>query len=257
MSAELTQNYERALQNLRSLYSPTNLPSVIVTLNNENKGENNNGSTILNNDLGKVNQEHDEEEEDPLKDLEDDWRRVVRMETVSLFKMGLESFIRKYEKRYPEEFFAYAWTNEVKHFGVRTSNRVEGAHSVLKRFLVNSQGGFIECWQQMHNMHASQLVTIKAKFQQSLTIIKHEHNIDDFKGLHHHVSQYALDFLITEIKRLEKSRSVVENLCGCIMYKTHGLPYPSHFLLSILNGGRSIWHHMLHVLMLYLIIFHS
>ncbi|KAI3894819.1 hypothetical protein MKW92_046159 [Papaver armeniacum] len=166
--------------------------------------------------------------------------------------MGLESFIRKYEKRYPEvvkyicdsvlvnkEFFAYAWTNEVKHFGVRTSNRVEGAHSVLKRFLVNSQGGFIECWQQMHKMHASQLVTIKAKFQQSLTVIKHEHNIDDFKGLHHHVSQYALDFLITEIKRLEKSRSVAENLCGCILYKTHGLPC-AHMINEFRNQNRPI-----------------
>ncbi|KAI3883168.1 hypothetical protein MKW92_041353, partial [Papaver armeniacum] len=216
------------------------------------KEKNNNGSMILNKDLGKVNQEHDEEEEDPLKDLEYDWRRVVRMETVSLFKMGLESFIRKYEKRYPEvvkyicdsvlvnkEFFAYAWTNEVKHFGVRTSNRVEGAHSVLKRFLVNSQGGFIECWQQMHKMHASQLVTIKAKFQQSLTVIKHEHTIDDFKGLHHHVSQYALDFLIIEIKRLEKSRSVAENLCGCILYKTHGLPC-AHMINEFRNQNKPI-----------------
>ncbi|KAI3886715.1 hypothetical protein MKX03_011137 [Papaver bracteatum] len=168
------------------------------------------------------------------------------MEIVYLFKMGFESFIRKYEKRYPgvvkyicdsvlvnKEFFAHAWTNEVKHFGVRTSNRV------------------------VHIMHESQLVTIKAKFQQSLSVIKHEHNINDFKGLHHHVSQYSLDFLITEIKRLEKSRSVVENLCGCILYKMHGLPYPSHFLISILNGGRSIWHHMLHVMMLYFIIFHN
>ncbi|KAI3904950.1 hypothetical protein MKW92_009920 [Papaver armeniacum] len=151
--------------------------------------------------------------------------------------MGLESFVRKYEKRYPEaikyiydnvlvnkEFFAYAWTNEVKHFGTRTSNRVEGAHSVLKRFLGNSQGGFVECWQQMHKMHESQLITVKAKFQQTLTFIKHEHRIDDFNGLHHHVSQYALNFIISEISRLEKSRSIAENLCGCILHKTHGLP---------------------------------
>ncbi|KAI3880706.1 hypothetical protein MKX03_008117 [Papaver bracteatum] len=255
MSAELTENYEWALQNLRSLYSPTNLPSVIVT----------------DNEQALINGIDDEKEEDPLKDLENDWGRVFRMETVSLFEMGLESFVRKYENQYPEvikylfemvlvnkEFFAYAWTNEVKHFGIRTSNHVEGAHSVLKRFLKNSQGGFIECWQQMHKMHESQLVTIKAKLQQSLTFKKHEHKIDDFKGLHHHVSQYALDFIISEIRRLEKSRSIAENLCGCILYKKYGMPLdPSHFLLSILNGGRSIWYHMLHVMMLYLIIFHS
>ncbi|KAI3875991.1 hypothetical protein MKX03_026227 [Papaver bracteatum] len=159
------------------------------------------------------------------------------MKTISLFDMGLESFVRKYEKQYLEaikyiydnvlvnkEFFAYAWTNEVKHFGTRTSNRVEGAHSVLKRFLGNSQGGCVECWQQMHKMHESQLITIKAKFQQTLTFIKHEHRIDDFKGLHQHVSQYALNFIISEISRLEKSKSIAENLCGCILHKTHGLP---------------------------------
>ncbi|KAI3970825.1 hypothetical protein MKX01_024472 [Papaver californicum] len=147
------------------------------------------------------------------------------METISLFDMGLESFLRKYEKRYPEvikyiykivlvnkEYFAYVWINEVKHFGIRTSNRVKGTHSVLKRFLRNSQGGCI------------QLVTIKAKFQLGMTFIKHEHNIDDFKGLHHHVSQDVLNFIISEIRRLEKSKTIVEKYCGCILYKMHDLP---------------------------------
>ncbi|MCL7048822.1 hypothetical protein MKW94_023387 [Papaver nudicaule] len=158
------------------------------------------------------------------------------METVSLFETELDSFVRKYQIRYPEvitylfdsvlvnkEYFAYAWTNDVKHFGIRTSNRVEGAHSVLKRFLGNSQGGFVECWKQMHKMHESQL-NIKAKFQQSLTFIKHQHRVSDFKGLHNHVSQYALDFIIKESERLEKSRSIAVNFCGCILFKTHGLP---------------------------------
>ncbi|KAI3997137.1 hypothetical protein MKX01_008981, partial [Papaver californicum] len=121
------------------------------------------------------------------------------METISLFDMGLESFVHKYEKRYPEvikyiyenvlvnmEYFAYTWTNKVKHFRIRTSNHAEGAHSVFKQFLKNSQGGFVECWQQIHKMHESQLVTIKVKFQQSMNFIKHKHNIYDFKGLHHH-----------------------------------------------------------------------
>ncbi|KAI3984325.1 hypothetical protein MKX01_011279, partial [Papaver californicum] len=142
-------------------------------------------------------------EDDPLKYLEDDWGHVLRMEKISLFDMGLKSFVHKYEKRHPEvikyilyekifvnkEYFTYAWTNEVKHFGIRTSNCVEAAHSVLKRLL-----GIV-------NMHESQLVTTKAKFQQSMTFIKHEHNIDDFKGLHHHVSQYALNLIIFEIRR--------------------------------------------------------
>ncbi|KAI3953958.1 hypothetical protein MKW98_017782, partial [Papaver atlanticum] len=91
----------------------------------------------------------------------------------------------------------------------------------------------------MHKMHESQLVTIKAKLQQSLTFIKHEHKIDDFKGLHHHVSQYALDFIIYEIRRLEKSRSIAENFCGCILYKTHGLPC-AHMISEYCKQGRPI-----------------
>ncbi|KAI3904048.1 hypothetical protein MKX01_039982 [Papaver californicum] len=140
------------------------------------------------------------------------------METISLFDTGLESFVRKYEKRYHEvikyiyenvlvnkEFFAYAWTNE----------------------------------QQMNKMHESQLVTVKAEFQQSMTFIKHEHNIHDFKGLHIHMSQYALNFITSEIRRLEKSKTIVAKYCGCIVYKTHGLPC-AHMIYEYRNQSKLI-----------------
>ncbi|KAI3843036.1 hypothetical protein MKX03_018291, partial [Papaver bracteatum] len=113
--------------------------------------------------------------------------------------MALDSFVRKYEERYPaaikyiretvlenKEYFAYAWTNEIRHYGNRTSNCVEGSHNVFKQYLENSRGGFIECWKHMHNMFRSQLVDIKADFQKSINFIKHEHNISEFRGLHHH-----------------------------------------------------------------------
>ncbi|KAI3994746.1 hypothetical protein MKX01_017055 [Papaver californicum] len=136
------------------------------------------------------------------------------METISLFDMRLESFVRKYEKRYPE-VIKYIYEN---------------------RFLGNSQGGFVECWQQMHMKHKSQLVTIKEKFQQSMTFIKHEHNIDDFKGLHHHVSQYALNFIISEIKRSEKTHNLP---CAHMIYEyqNHSKPIP---LSSIGSQWRQI-----------------
>ncbi|KAI3979680.1 hypothetical protein MKX01_013775 [Papaver californicum] len=151
------------------------------------------------------------------------------MKTVSLFDMGLEYFVHKYEKRYPK-VIKYIYENVLVN---------KEYFAVLKRFLKNSQCGFIECWQQMHKMHESQLVTIKAKFQQSMTFIKHEHNIDDFKGLHHHVLQYALNFIISEIRRLEKSRTIVEKYCGCILYQTHGLPC-AHMVSEYQNQSKPI-----------------
>ncbi|KAI3868254.1 hypothetical protein MKX03_000165 [Papaver bracteatum] len=158
--------------------------------------------------------------------------------------MALDSFVRKYEERYPaaikyihetvlenKEYFAYAWTNEIRHYGNQTSNRVEGAHNVFKKYLENSRGGIIECWKHMHNMFRSQLVDIKAYFQKNINFIKHEHNITEFKGLHHHVSQYALDIIRSELGKLDKLGNMCEKLCGCILRKTHGLPY-AHMLFQ-------------------------
>ncbi|KAI3851769.1 hypothetical protein MKW92_003937, partial [Papaver armeniacum] len=47
--------------------------------------------------------------------------------------------------------FVCAWTNQIKHFGNRTKNRVEGEHAILKIFLIYSTGNFIKCWQDMNN----------------------------------------------------------------------------------------------------------
>ncbi|RZC66952.1 hypothetical protein C5167_010639, partial [Papaver somniferum] len=52
-------------------------------------------------------------------------------------------------------------------------------------------------------------------------------------------SQYSLDFIISEIKRLEKSRSIAESLCGCILHKTHGLPC-AHMISEYRNQGKPI-----------------
>ncbi|KAI3954221.1 hypothetical protein MKW98_018045 [Papaver atlanticum] len=254
MCAELKENYEWALNFLKTLYSPTCLPTVIVTDNElaliifPNAKRLQCTWHIQKNAYSKFLAATTKEK----IELENDWGRVIRSETVTLFDMALDSFVQKYDERYPEaikyihetvlankEYFAYAWTNEIRYYGIRTTNRVEGAHNIFKQYLENSRGGFIECWKHMHNMFRSHLVVIKAAFQKSINFRKHEHNIAEFRGLHHHVSQYALDKICLQLARLKKMRSMCEIFCGCILWKTYGLPC-AHMLLQYRSQGMPI-----------------
>jgi hypothetical protein len=41
-----------------------------------------------------------------------------------------------------KELFVKCWTDQHFHLGTRTTSRVEGAHSTLKKYLVSSTGNF-------------------------------------------------------------------------------------------------------------------
>jgi len=45
-----------------------------------------------------------------------------------------------------------AWTNHVLHLGCRTTNRVESAHALVKKYLSNSVGDLGTCWEKIHDM---------------------------------------------------------------------------------------------------------
>ncbi|KAI3858107.1 hypothetical protein MKW98_029581, partial [Papaver atlanticum] len=95
-----------------------------------------------------------------------------------------------------KEKFVCAWTNQIKHFGNRTTNRVEGEHAILKRFLKCFTGNFLKGL--------------------------HEHRRSPYiKHLVYHVSRTALDFILREIKSLSKRDP---GGCQHLIRKTHGLP---------------------------------
>lgn len=45
-----------------------------------------------------------------------------------------------------------AWTDQVRHFGNITTNRVKSAHARLKNWLRNSQGDFCRDWDVVNQM---------------------------------------------------------------------------------------------------------
>ena len=74
-----------------------------------------------------------------------------------------------------KEKIVRAWTDKVLHLGNRTTNRVESAHGVLKKFLTNGVGDLATCWQAVHNMLLLQHVEIQRSFGRSVTVLEHRY----------------------------------------------------------------------------------
>ncbi|KAH1190039.1 Protein FAR1-RELATED SEQUENCE 5 [Glycine max] len=72
-----------------------------------------------------------------------------------------------------KEKFVSAWTNKVMHLGNTTTNRVESAHSSLKRLLQNSIGDLCSVWDAVNNMITLQHTQIKASFETSTHVVGH------------------------------------------------------------------------------------
>lgn len=53
-----------------------------------------------------------------------------------------------------------AWTNHVFHLGNRTTNRIEGAHGKLNKYLSYIVGYLATCWEPIHKMLEGQLTDI-------------------------------------------------------------------------------------------------
>jgi len=70
-----------------------------------------------------------------------------------------------------KETIVRAWTDNVLHLGCRTTNRVESAHALLKKYLDNSVGDLGTCWEKIHDMLVLQFTTIQTSFGQSVTVI--------------------------------------------------------------------------------------
>ena len=51
-----------------------------------------------------------------------------------------------------KEKIVRAWTDNVLHLGCRTTNKVELAHALVKKYLSNSVGDFGTCWEKIQDM---------------------------------------------------------------------------------------------------------
>src|SRR3954466_5480808 len=117
-----------------------------------------------------------------------------------------------------------AWTNRVRHPSCTTTNRVESAHAVFKRWFGDSKGDLCRGWDTVNQMLENQHNEIQTSFGRSKTVMEHR-----FKGqilfsqLIYNISQTGLNFLFHEAKRSETT-GPNSSLCGCAIRKTYGLP---------------------------------
>jgi len=72
-----------------------------------------------------------------------------------------------------KEKIVRAWTDHVLHLGCRTTNRVESAHALVKKYLDNSVGDLGTCWEKIHDMLVLQFTAIQTTIGQSVTVLEH------------------------------------------------------------------------------------
>ncbi|KAH1194130.1 Protein FAR1-RELATED SEQUENCE 5 [Glycine max] len=118
-----------------------------------------------------------------------------------------------------KEKFVSAWTNKVMHLGNTTTNKVESAHSSLKRLLQNSIGDLCSVWDAMNNMITLQHIEIKASFKTSTHVVGHAWN-----GLK----------IVAELERVDYAGKNPSS-CGCMVRTT--LDPPCACELSKYVGG--------------------
>ncbi|KAL5179249.1 Protein FAR1-RELATED SEQUENCE 5 [Glycine soja] len=98
----------------------------------------------------------------------------------------------------------------VMHLRNTTTNRVEFAHSSLKRLLQNSIGDLCNVWDAMNNMITLQHTEIKASFETSTHVVGHEAAWNGFK-------------IAAKLERVDYAGKNPSS-CGCMVRITLGLP---------------------------------
>ncbi|KAL5193569.1 hypothetical protein HKD37_20G055767 [Glycine soja] len=110
-----------------------------------------------------------------------------------------------------KEKFVSAWTN-----------KVESAHSSLKRLLQNSIGDLCSVWDVVNNMITLQHTQIKASFETSTHVIGHVFQKTLYKRLLGMVSRYALNQIVAELECVHYAGKNPSS-CGCVVRTTLGL----------------------------------
>jgi len=123
--------------------------------------------------------------------------------------------------------------------------RIEQAHGNLKRILQTSMGDLCTCWDAISNLLVLQHNEIKASFEISLHVLTHSFNKTLYKGLLSMVSKYALVHIAEEFNKVQFV-GFDKKKCGCVLRKTHGLPYACElaryaFGVIPLNEVHVIW----------------
>jgi len=74
-----------------------------------------------------------------------------------------------------KEKFVRAWMNKVLHLGCRTTNIVESAHGVLKKYLRSSEDDLASCWDEIDKMLVVQFSEIQGSFGRNKKVLEHKY----------------------------------------------------------------------------------
>ncbi|XP_058746437.1 uncharacterized protein LOC131619347 [Vicia villosa] len=153
------------------------------------------------------------------------WTRVVNSSTKELYADSVFQFQKVCEKYLDKvkENFVCAWTNNVRHLGNTTANRVESTHASLKNWLANSMGDFCRDWDTVNLMIKNKRNEIQTTFGRSIAVLEHQFRDNIlYSQLIGNVSRAGLNYIFHEAKQGEivDSDSVK---CGCTITRTYGL----------------------------------
>lgn len=185
---------------------------------------------------------------DVVKKIMRAWKDMVESSTQELYANALVEFQDACSDFPP--FLAYAmttlnevkekivrvWTDRVLHLGCRSTNRVESAHALVKKYLDNSVGDLGTCWEKIHNMLLLQHTAIQTAFGQSVTVLEHRFkDVTLYSGLGGHVSRYALDNIAMEESRCRETLCMNKEICGCVQRTSYGLPCACEIATKLLE----------------------
>ncbi|AES79529.1 hypothetical protein MTR_7g069450 [Medicago truncatula] len=167
----------------------------------------------------------------------DAWEKLVESPTQELYAGNLVEF-QDACKDHPK-FLEYvettilkpfkdklvrAWTDLVLHLGCRTTNRVEGAHGVVKEYLSTSKCDLGTCWHKIDEMLANQFGEIQSSFGRSVTVLEHKYkDVTLYSGLGGHMSRQAMNFIFVEEARARKTLCIEKKTCGCVQRTSYDL----------------------------------
>ncbi|XP_050888875.1 uncharacterized protein LOC127094048 [Lathyrus oleraceus] len=141
-----------------------------------------------------------------------------------------------------KEKIVCAWTDQVRHIGNTTTNRVEFAHAKLKNWLGNSLNYIFHEAKRADNVGSNRVkcgytilktygllcvrfIAKKTSFDRSITVLEHKFKDNNvYAQLVGNISPAGLNYIFHEAKRADNVGSnTVKH--GYTILKTYGLPY--------------------------------
>ncbi|WCJ38427.1 hypothetical protein M5689_019488 [Euphorbia peplus] len=165
------------------------------------------------------------------------WKKIIHAPTIEDYNYEVNSMKEVYAKnlshivQYLEttwlvhkEKFVDAWTNNLLHFGNKTTCRVEAAHASLKDWLYTSTGALDSLWSKVHKKLGSEHTEIRRTLEEARRFRPIDPLGAPLTYLNGHVTHYCIGLLSDELRSMKKMGRESHDRCDHVLRTTHGLP---------------------------------